>query len=195
MVEGLMIAVCGSVVMVMWWCDHGIGGGRSVWWCGDGDAVMMVAAVVVSSLPPRHGVVMVTWCGHCHIMVWWWWWLVSLLLVVVNKNFKRRLPGHKRRSGRSCPCGVIGAREGWWWWNPSISCLKQGRGGGVVAVAEPLRLTYGARWWQWWNPSISHLERGRMMRVVGRQNSLRLAFRAREQIGWWRINRISNKRG
>ena len=43
--------------------------------------------------------------------------------------------------------------------NPSISCLKQGRGGGgVVIVAEPLHLVCGVRWW--WNPSVLHLEWG-----------------------------------
>ena len=37
-------------------------GGDVVWWRrGDGDAVVMVAEVVVLSLPPRRGVVMVMW--------------------------------------------------------------------------------------------------------------------------------------
>ena len=74
-------------------------------------------------------------CGQGCSMWWWWWWrLVSSLLVMINRNFERKLPGHERRSGRLCPCGVIGCcraccRRGmvtstswcggcnvWWWW-------------------------------------------------------------------------------
>ena len=58
---------------------------------------------------------------------------MSSLLVMINRNFKRKLPGHERRSGRSCPCGVVEL---------------------IAAASRWVMVTWcGGRcsvWWRWW---------------------------------------------